>query len=338
MAWLVSRNSVVLVSPLDWGLGHATRLSPLVATLRARGCEVILAGSGRSLGLLSADYPDLRVVRLPSFSPRLSGGDSQWWVIALQVPWFLFCIVRERIMVERIVRRHGVGLIVSDNRYGVRSRLCRSVFLTHQFNPRASSGAPRWFGRLLSRTLAFFESRFDACLVPDIAIGSDSSLSGSLSWPVPRGVRAHCVGALSRLPSAEVSVREESVDWLGIVSGPEPHRGMFERALIRRFSSLPGRRVVVCGRADGCECQDVSGVFIVPLASASRLKSLLLAAERIVCRSGYSTLLDLSALALLGRKPITLVPTPGQAEQEYLAERMAAMFENCDVADAKKWL
>ena len=38
----------------------------------------------------------------------------------------------------------------------------------------------------------------------------------------------------------------------------------------------------------------------------------------IFCRSGYSTIMDLSKL---GKKAI-LIPTPGQTEQEYLAKHL----------------
>jgi UDP-N-acetylglucosamine:LPS N-acetylglucosamine transferase len=48
----------------------------------------------------------------------------------------------------------------------------------------------------------------------------------------------------------------------------------------------------------------------------------------IVCRPGYSTLMDLAAL---GRNAV-LVPTPGQTEQEYLAEYLAASGTFCSMS------
>jgi predicted glycosyltransferase len=45
------------------------------------------------------------------------------------------------------------------------------------------------------------------------------------------------------------------------------------------------------------------------------LKEILLHSEKIICRSGYSTIMDLIRL----NKGALLIPTPGQTEQEYLA-------------------
>ena len=44
----------ILVAPLNWGLGHASRCVPLVRRFLAEGHEVILGGDGESLTLLAA--------------------------------------------------------------------------------------------------------------------------------------------------------------------------------------------------------------------------------------------------------------------------------------------
>ncbi|NCA79262.1 MAG: glycosyl transferase, partial [Sphingobacteriia bacterium] len=48
------------------------------------------------------------------------------------------------------------------------------------------------------------------------------------------------------------------------------------------------------------------------------LQQLIVNAPTVICRSGYSTLMDLMTL---GKKAV-LIPTPGQTEQEYLAENL----------------
>lgn len=314
----------MLVTALDWGLGHASRLSAVVTVLRSRGCTVTLAGCGRSLALLRADHPDLAAVRLPSFSPRLSGGRSQWPIILAQVPWFLFCTVREHLLLRKLVRDCRPDVILSDNCYGAWHPAARSLIITHQLRPRVASGCPEWVEGIVSWALCLMVKRFDGCLVPDVRIGG---LSGRLSSPVPRGVRAHAIGCLSRLALTKERPYEADVEWLGVVSGPEPQRGMMERDLIDRFASLGGRRVVVCGRrpSSGHGVSLVRGVEVVAYADAPKLKALMLAARHIVCRSGYSTVMDLRAI---GRRA-ELIPTPGQAEQEYLAERLR---------DSRNWL
>lgn len=310
-----SRNAKVIVSPMDWGLGHASRLSVVVATLVSRGCCVTLAGSGRSLDLLSADFPQLPVVSLPSFSPRIVAGRWLWLRIGLMVPTFLWGIIRERWQTERLVRRLRTDLIISDNRYGVRSRRARSLFITHQFHPHVAPGAPGWVEGLVSRVLNLFVRGFDACLVPDVAIGG---LSGNLSSPVPVGVVAHKVGLLSRLALAEADGCGR-VDWLGVASGPEPQRSEFVDYLIARFDALEGRRVVVCADAQRRDFVSRGGVEVIGLANASLLKGLMINAAHIVCRAGYSTIMDLAAIGRLNGD-VELIPTPGQAEQVYLAQ------------------
>jgi UDP-N-acetylglucosamine transferase subunit ALG13 len=48
------------------------------------------------------------------------------------------------------------------------------------------------------------------------------------------------------------------------------------------------------------------------------LQPLLNSAHTVICRSGYSSVMDILAL---GKKSI-LIPTPGQTEQEYLAQHL----------------
>ena len=55
---------------------------------------------------------------------------------------------------------------------------------------------------------------------------------------------------------------------------------------------------------------------VINFAFGEELKSLILNSEKIICRSGYSTLMDLH---VLNAKNLILIPTPGQTEQEYLA-------------------
>ena len=315
----LTRGSRVLVTALDWGLGHATRTSAVVETLKKRGCQVTLAGSGRSLELLRHDHPELRSVALPSFSPWLSRGKRQWAAIGVQTPAFLLGIWRERRMTAKLVDELRPDLIISDNRYGVRDRRCASVMITHQLRPRVSRHCPSWVEGVVTWALCKMIGRFDGCLIPDERIGG---LSGELSSGGPEWLKAHAIGVLSRLRDI-AEERESEVEWLGIVSGPEPQRDMFEKELIGRLGRERGRRVVICGRGAGHDsvATTESGVEVIGHADGPRLKGLILAARNIVCRSGYSTIMDLVAL---GRRA-ELVATPGQAEQEYLAESLKGL-------------
>ena len=47
----------ILISPLDWGLGHASRIIPIIDKYLELGDNVIIAGSGMSLNLLQKQFP-----------------------------------------------------------------------------------------------------------------------------------------------------------------------------------------------------------------------------------------------------------------------------------------
>ncbi len=303
----------VLISPLNWGLGHATRVVPLIHRMLEEGHNIFIAGSGQSLEVLKNALPDRvaeRALPLHSFSPRLSHvGCLQWLVIALQLPYFFFCIVWEYVWTQHYVRKHAIDLIISDNRYGLRSARCRSLLVTHQLQPRIAS-CRAWFVRLLesivARVLQRYIAKFDECLVPDTATDG-TGLSGELSRADNPKIKVRAIGILSRMPDMQaVRTSDEShICCLGIVSGPEPQCTKFKNALLTLFSKTPGRHVIVCGDTD-----------------AESLSRDIVSAKHVVCRAGYSTIMD---LVKLGKKAI-LVPTPGQAEQEYLARHMSEKF------------
>lgn len=330
---ILSRGTRVVVSVLDWGLGHAGRSSVIVRTLVSRGCRVTLAGSGRSLAMLASEFPELEVVPLRSFSPRLGAIRWLWVEILLQLPSFIWSVFREYRDTQALVRRVNPDLIVSDNRYGVWSHRCVSVFVTHQLRPHVAPGAPRWVERSVSSVLCRFVRNFDCCLVPDVRLGG---LSGDLSSPVPHGMRVHCVGLLSRLALAKVS-DVGTVAYLGIASGPEPQRSAFVSYLVARFDGLDGRRVVVSGGAFENAYVSAHGVEVLPMADAETLRALVLAAGRIVCRSGYTTVLDFAALGVLDGR-VEFIPTEGQAEQVYLAGRFASGSLSASLSSPCGWL
>lgn len=61
----------ILIAPLNWGLGHATRSIPIIRHYLAKGDEVVLGGDGESILLLKQAFPNLRVIDLPSLKPTL---------------------------------------------------------------------------------------------------------------------------------------------------------------------------------------------------------------------------------------------------------------------------
>ena len=303
----------VLLAPLDWGLGHATRCIPIIRELQLRGYEVMIAGSGTSLELLKMEFPGFRYLTLPGYDPQYPIHGSMVLAMIRQLPRFVRTITSEHIAVEEIVRTEEVDLVISDNRYGCWSKQVPSVFVTHQSNvlmPRRF-GFMRGFVRSISERLI---KRFDVCWIPDFPEGH--SLAGDLiSFGGLSGKgKVRYIGWLSRFQENEAR-REQRYDVLAVLSGPEPQRSVLERIIVPQLRSSGMKYKVVRGLPGGTETGDPD---MVNFLTSREMQEHIEDSAIILARSGYSTVMDMNAL---GKKAI-FVPTPGQTEQEYLADQL----------------
>lgn len=298
---IIFANMKILISPLDWGLGHATRTSALIKQLLADGHDIVISGSGKSIKFLQSDYPYLRSIELNSFSPFFFRHAPQWIAITLQVPWFLLCQLREWIRTQRIMTNEHFDMIISDNRYGVRCTKCKSILITHQLSPITASWAPQWINTAFAWCLSIWINKFDEIWVPDI-YPYPNGLAGELAKPTYIRTKIKTIGLLSRLEQYAPS-NLPPIEHLAIISGPEPQRTIMEDMIRNIFSHLDGEKIIFNGRQH---------------TNAIELSSCIQRAKNIYCRSGYSTIMDLVKL----NKTANLIATYGQAEQEYLCERM----------------
>ncbi|HYC86589.1 MAG TPA: glycosyltransferase [Chryseosolibacter sp.] len=302
----------VLVTPLDWGLGHATRCIPVIQQLLGRNHEVMLGGDGGSFELLRKEFPQLHAISLPGYRPEYPANASMAWKMATQLLKFASVIRREHAMVRQVVRDFGIDAIVSDNRYGCWSRDATSILITHQSNVLM----PRRFGWLAPAVRYLVHERirkFDSCWLPDFP---DKRLSGILTDFGSADGRPDMrfIGPISRFRRTEnAAVR---YDILAIISGPEPQRTIFENLLVGQLQKSNLRYFVVRG-VPGSAAARFSDKMCDYMVT-EELQQMIAAARIVVCRSGYSSVMD---LATLGKKAI-FVPTPGQTEQEYLASEL----------------
>jgi len=298
----------VLVAPLDWGLGHATRCIPIIRVLLARGCTVFLAGSGTSLQLLKTEFPQLTAFTLTGYRPRYPAHGSMVLAMAGQLPRFMRAIRREHGETQLLVRTHSIDLVIADNRYGCYTPGVPCILITHQSNILMPSGFG-WLAPWVRRLNVYFMKKFSVCWVPDDPGGL---LSGELlGFGTTLGglVPYEFTGVLSRFQGGDAGIR---YDIVAVCSGPEPQRSIFEDLITEQLGRSGLSYVIVRGAAGG-EREHVLG-----LLTSTELERLMKSARIILARSGYSTLMDLAALG----KPAILVPTPGQTEQEYLARRL----------------
>ena len=304
----------VLVAPLDWGLGHATRCIPIIRELVKQGCTVIIAAGGAQKSLLQEEFPDLSFVEMPGFRVQYSKNRAFTLLkIIFNIPKILIGIKQENQWLRRFAGGEALDVVISDNRYGLYGGGRLSVFITHQLAIRSSLGpAADW---LLRRLNYSYIRRFSVCWVPDLA-GADN-LAGMLSHPreMP-AIPVRYIGWLSRLET----VKEEIVyDLLILLSGPEPQRAILEEMLMEQLTGGAGRTVLVRGLPKGGSViKAPGGVVVFDHLPARELGRVIGQSRLVLARSGYSTIMDLVRL----RRRAVYIPTPGQPEQEYLGRYM----------------
>lgn len=317
----------VLVCPLDWGLGHATRCIPIIRILTSRGIKVVVACSPQLKTLFNSELPEVELDTFDGARIRYSRGRSLVLKLMLDLPRLLLWHLRERRITKMLVAKHKADCIISDNRYGVRQGNIKSILITHQLSPLMPRFL-KWTEPVVAWMFRTVIKPFDECWVPDLPM--PDSLAGLLvnRYPLPSNVRH--IGPQSRFvvvgePQAVQFKNQPNsapafeYELLGIVSGPEPQRSILQEVMIRQFSSYPGKSLILTGRPDQGSPKIVKtdhGPDLAPHLGSAQIKGLLTYTHFIVCRSGYSTIMDLYCL---GRSAI-IIPTPGQTEQEYLAQ------------------
>ncbi|MEN0003750.1 MAG: glycosyltransferase [Bacteroidota bacterium] len=300
-----------LVTPLDWGLGHATRCIPIIDALLERNVRVIIGSSSSPLQLLQKEYPNLEFIRLPRYDIKYYTKDMTLNVL-IQTPHIFRTIRREYLAVQKIVKDYQVDLIISDNRFGCSSKLAYSIFMSHQLYIITPI---KWMAKPILKLNTYYIRDFDVCWVPDY--GGANNLAGVLCHPALPSPSTY-LGILSRMKSEQV---ESKYDVLFLLSGPEPQRTRLEQILLQQIPTLEGNILLVQGKTERYEEQQIApNVKIVSYLTSEALNAVMNESKIIVCRSGYSTLMDLVKLG----KPALLVPTPGQTEQEYLAKHLQA--------------
>ena len=261
--------------------------------------------------LLEAEFPEIKVIELPSYHIEYSSS-NMILNIGKQLPRILFAIKAEQWMTERLVKEHGITHIISDNRYGCFSAKTTNTLITHQLHLRIPSRPLEW---LANRILKQAFKRFDEIWTPDTA--HDTNLSGELAHPPIDAPPVKYIGLLSRMEPGET---DHDYDVAVVLSGPEPQRTILEQRIIEQAVTLPYKFIVIQGRPNRKHHHYAAeNVEVVSYLTSSDLNEVLLCSETIVCRAGYSSIMD---LAVLGKKAV-LIPTPGQTEQEYLSQELA---------------
>lgn len=316
----------ILLAPLNWGLGHATRCIPLIRQFLAEGNEVVLAGDGDSIMLLRKTFPDLRVVDLPSLELRYTHNAQQRGFYLRAIPALIRFTLADHYYLRQLLAREQFDRVISDNRFGLFSREVHCTYITHQLYPilpkRLRIVQP------IARALhALIYRRYSEVWVPDYA-DSTHNLAGDLAHGGAFDQYARYIGPLSRFSqyideegTKVCQANDYTYPVVAILSGLEPQRTYFEQALIADLKDAADRTLIVRGKIGvPATVTHIGNITLVPHMSDEQLMRFMHDAQKIMVRSGYSTIMDLAILGLLDKA--YFYPTPGQSEQEYLALRL----------------
>ncbi|MBP7809941.1 MAG: glycosyltransferase [Bacteroidia bacterium] len=286
---------------------------------------VILGVTPLTKTIFDEEFPELKKIELPAYDIKYSSVFPLWLKLGLNVPRISQIIADENKLLIKITQEHKIDVVISDNRFGLYSEKVHSVFITHQLFLKAPVFEN--FGSKLNQN---YISKFNEVWVPDFDTSASSVEQESLSGELCHGKNLphkniKYIGPQSRLLDVITDFEKDKYDYLILLSGPEPTRTELEKELLKLISTSKKRVAFVRGSKLKVQGLKLENVEAFDFPTKEELKKLILSSKKIICRSGYSTLMDMH---LLGKKELVLIPTPGQSEQEYLADYWKNKFNS----------
>ena len=281
---------------------------------------VTIAADGAQKKLLQYYFPNTTYVTIPKYNIRYSR-KAGWLpvVIFFQLPKIAAAIYTE----HRWLQAHVTAFdqVISDNRYGLFNSQLKSTFISHQLIVKAPF---IWAEKMIQQLQYYFINKFSECCVPDTQ--GYPGFAADLSHPaVMPKIPVTYIGALSQfsvLQNASTTAPPIKYKYCFLLSGPEPQRTILQNLIEFGADSLHEPSILIEGRPSDLpnHYQIKESLTKLRYARGQDLLDIIMQSEYIVCRSGYSTLMELLPL----HKKMILVPTPGQTEQLYLARSLAS--------------
>jgi predicted glycosyltransferase len=310
-----NQKKTVLVAPLNWGLGHATRCIPIIHELLKQNADVIICAEGMGKKLLQQEFPTLKFISIPAHRIRYSEF-SMVLSMLLQLPLIILSIRKENKKLQELLHNYNISHVISDNRYGLYAEQIKCAFITHQVNIQ-TPGILKFLQPVLYFINCFFIKKFNELWIPDTA--NLPSLSGKLSDASKLQHPVKHVGILSRFSKPCYNENKE-YDIIALLSGPEPQRTMLEQKLARELEACGKKYLIIRGKIGE---EKETGKHLLNEITAEQLQAILHPSTLLVARPGYSTLMD---TVMLKHARFLFIPTPGQTEQLYLASYLHATF------------
>jgi hypothetical protein len=316
----VNKSYNILICPLEWGLGHATRMIPVARKLREMHNNIFIASGEEHLSLYQNELPGLTLIKFDGFKPGYSRFFPQYIALLLKTPNLLYHVIREHFVLKRIIYEYSIDIVISDNRFGLWNRKITTVYVTHMpLIPLPKSlRFLEFIGILLHKAVI---KKYSLCFIPDLP--GELNISGRLSHGLKLAENTRFIGILSRFATPDLSYKVNPVKFehnTVILSGPEPQREILKQKLIVLLKGKEPLTVMLEGNPGKSDENVRSGniVFFSHLPS-SEMKEMIKGSRSIISRSGYTTIMELINLNCSA----LLIPTPGQIEQEYLAEYLS---------------
>ena len=295
---------------------------PIVHGLLKQGHQVILGGDGDALKLISDEFPGLKTIHIPDLKLCFRNKITTLNLIAL-IPKIIYNTIKEHHFLKKPEILNSIDVIVSDNRYGLWNKEIKSIFITHQLMAKL----PRYFIFLeyfVHLLIKAAVGKYDECWIPDHKEKS-ICLSGDLGHKYALPTNAKFIGPLSRYSVINEIETNRRFDIVAILSGPEPLRSTLEKAIKFSLRKTKFSTLIIQGKPGENKGIITEGnICVTPGLSPDAIKAYLKKSTYIICRSGYTSIMDLKYL----QKKALLIPTPGQTEQEYLADYHSKVGEH----------
>lgn len=303
------KHARILLSPLNWGLGHVSRTVPIIQALIKNQNEVIICCDENQESFYRHFFPSLWYVPHEGY-PFQFKGNGRWTKDILQNLRSLNSfLAKEKDRVDELVEKFDPDLLISDQRFGFKSQNVKSIIISHQLKlpvAKWSFIAQLWNKKLLTS--------FQEIWIPD---ASNHNISGKLSTGNYKNT--HFIGACSRFCKAsikKVEAEKENYHYLGIVSGPKPYNQQLLKLLVEKLKNSQQKSAIIVPEDLYDEQFNSAHLTVIKNPVHQSFCDLIVNSKVIISRSGYSTLMDLHAT----NKEGILIPTPGQTEQIYLSQ------------------
>lgn len=306
----------ILIAPLDWGLGHATRCIPIIRSLQQAKCNVIVAVNNKQKSLLQREFTDILFIDLFGYNIHYTKNKSTLPFALIGQMFKIFnCINREKKWLENIITELKIDVVISDNRFGLFTKKIPCVFITHQLQIEASYN---WLKKVIQKINYKYINCFTTCWVPDFE--GENNIAGILSHPnTMPSIPIQYIGVLSRFnePKNQTTF---IYDCCFLLSGPEPQRTLLEQKIIQQQNTIKHLKCcLIRGLPETSTTLSSSNNLIIKNHLPEKeLEQIILQSEFVIARSGYTTVMELISL----QKKSILIATPGQTEQEYLAKKL----------------